>query len=155
MRSIINYSTFHLPYKKIRPLITHLSTAQSQTKQDKKEIKKAGEHTHILLLHKLWVCDLLTALCIRFSLCAFCTAKPTAIAFTSQNTTGLIAMATHAGVHSSVMQERSLFQTSFSLQYITSSQSHSNTWLQSLAFFRAAIRWLPNQISHNWTINHI
>lgn len=52
MRSIINYSTFHLPYKKIRPLIKYLSTAQSQTKHDnKKERKKEGEHTRILLLH--------------------------------------------------------------------------------------------------------
>lgn len=52
MRSIINYNTFHLSYKEIRLLITHLPTAPSQMKQDnKEETKEEGGHTHILLLH--------------------------------------------------------------------------------------------------------
>lgn len=52
-------------------------------------------------------------------------------------------------------RKRAVFQTLLSLQYIISSQSHSNSRFQSLAFFRAAVLWLPNQISNNRTTNHI
>lgn len=144
MRSIINYNTFHLSCKKIRLLITHLPTAASLTKQDnKKETKEAGAHTYILLLHKLWECELLTALCIIFALFA--------IAFNSVPVDSLLwqQMLAYTLLQS---RKRAAFPTLFSLQYITSSQT--TLMADSNRSLSLGLR-LPNQISCNWTINHI